>query len=78
MFESKIKLNSLKEVQDFNKAIQSVSSDVDIKAGRIEIDAKSIMGLFALDLSKPLIINANTSDELAISQLEAIVSKFAL
>ena len=36
--------------------------DIDLVSGRYAIDAKSIMGIFSLDLSKPIQLNAHTDD----------------
>ena len=36
---------------------------MDLQSGKYYVDAKSIMGIFSLDLSKPLILNAGTEDE---------------
>ena len=36
---------------------------MDLQSGKYYVDAKSIMGIFSLDLSKPLVLNADTDDE---------------
>jgi len=42
--------------------------DMDLQSGKYYVDAKSIMGIFSLDLSKPLILNADTDDEELIKE----------
>ena len=41
---------------------------MDLQSGKYYVDAKSIMGIFSLDLSKPLILNADTNDEHLIKE----------
>ena len=63
-----IRLNSIGEVKEFNRIAATVPGDVDLHSGRYCVDAKSIMGIFSLDLSKPLILNADTEDEQKIKE----------
>ena len=49
----KICLNSIEKVKSFVNAITRFDVDFDLVSGRYVIDAKSIMGIFSLDLSKP-------------------------
>ena len=57
-----ISLNSIEKVKSFVNAITQFHFDFDLISGRYVIDAKSIMGIFSLDLSKPieLAIHAET------------------
>ena len=50
----KISLNSIDKVKSFVNDITKFDSDFDLVSGRYVIDAKSIMGIFSLDLSKPI------------------------
>lgn len=50
----KISLNSIDKVKAFVNAVAQFDSDFDLVSGRYVIDAKSIMGIFSLDLSKPI------------------------
>ena len=59
----KISLNSIDKVKAFVNEISKFDCDFDLVSGRYVIDAKSIMGIFSLDLSKVLILNADTDDE---------------
>lgn len=47
-------LNSIEKVKYFVNTITQYDGDFDLSSGRYVIDAKSIMGIFSLDLSKPL------------------------
>ena len=55
-----VSLNSIEKVKTFVNDINRFECDFDLVSGRYVIDAKSIMGIFSLDLSKPieLIIHA--------------------
>ena len=53
----KISLNSIDKVKAFVNEVTKFESDFDLVSGRYVIDAKSIMGIFSLDLSKPIYLN---------------------
>lgn len=55
-----ISLNSIDKVKSFVNDISKFDFDFDLVAGRYVIDAKSIMGIFSLDLSKPIDLNIHT------------------
>ena len=46
----KVSLNTIEKVKDFVKQVQNIDASVDLVSGRYVIDAKSIMGIFSLDL----------------------------
>ncbi len=49
-----ISLNSIDKVKSFVNEITKFDTDFDLVSGRYVIDAKSIMGIFSLDLSRPI------------------------
>ena len=53
----KVSLNSIDKVKTFVNDINRFDFDFDLVSGRYVIDAKSIMGIFSLDLSKPIDLN---------------------
>ena len=53
----KISLSSIDKVKSFVNDINRFDCDFDLVSGRYIIDAKSIMGIFSLDLSKPITLN---------------------
>ena len=59
-----ISLNSIGKVKSFVNAITQFESDFDLISGRYVIDAKSIMGIFSLDLSKPIDLAIHTEESL--------------
>ena len=54
-----ISLNSIDKVKAFVNDISKYNFDFDLVSGRYVIDAKSIMGIFSLDLSKPINLNVH-------------------
>ena len=54
-----ISLNSIDKVKAFVNEITKFDNDFDLVSGRYVIDAKSIMGIFSLDLSKPINLNVH-------------------
>lgn len=56
----KISLNSIDKVKSFVNEITKFDYDFDLVSGRYVIDAKSIMGIFSLDLSKPIELAIHT------------------
>ena len=57
-----ISLNSIDKVKSFVNDISKFDFDFDLVSGRYVIDAKSIMGIFSLDLSKPITLNVHADD----------------
>ncbi len=53
----KISLNSIDKVKSFVNDLTKFDTDFDLVSGRYVIDAKSIIGIFSLDLSKPIDLN---------------------
>ena len=57
-----ISLNSIDKVKSFVNDISRFDYDFDLVSGRYVIDAKSIMGIFSLDLSKPIELNIHATE----------------
>ena len=60
----KISLNSIDKVKSFVNDLTKFDTDFDLVSGRYVIDAKSIMGIFSLDLSKPIDLNIHAESGL--------------
>ena len=69
-----IKLETINDVKNFVSAVTTFECDFDIVADRYVVDAKSIMGIFSLDLSKPPDLHINTDDEKEISAVLKAIS----
>ena len=59
-----ISLNSIDKVKSFVNDITRFDYDFDLVSGRYVIDAKSIMGIFSLDLSKPINLNIHAEEDI--------------
>ena len=61
-----ILLKTIQDVREFVNIVVQVEYEVDLAQGRYNIDAKSIMGIFSLDLLSPitLIAHSDFADEL--------------
>ncbi len=70
-----ISLNSIDKVKSFVNDISKFDFDFDLVSGRYVIDAKSIMGIFSLDLSKPISLNIHADDE-SIDSIMAILERY--
>jgi len=57
-----ILLSSVSNVKTFVETVSHCDFDVDLVSGRFTVDAKSIMGIFSLDLSKPITLVAHTEN----------------
>ncbi|MFI3167706.1 MAG: HPr family phosphocarrier protein [Bacillota bacterium] len=57
-----IKLSEAEKVKHFVNIVTKYDFDVDLRSGRFVVDAKSILGLFSLDLSKPITVEAHSDD----------------
>jgi len=57
-----ISLNSIDKVKSFVNDISRFNYDFDLVSGRYVIDAKSIMGIFSLDLSKPIELSIHADE----------------
>jgi phosphocarrier protein HPr len=63
-----ISLSSINSVKDFVNIVNKYDYDIDLSSGRYVVDAKSIMGIFSLDLSKPIKMTAHTDDAAALME----------
>lgn len=63
MREIEIILNSIDKVKNFVSIVTKFDADLDLINGRYVIDAKSIMGIFSMDLSKPIVLRIHEGME---------------
>ena len=57
-----VSLDSINDVKSFVNAVNKYEFEVDLVSGRYIVDAKSIMGIFSLDLLKPITVNIQSDD----------------
>lgn len=58
----KIKLSTVEDVREFNKIACKICGNVDLQGARYIVDAKSILGVFSLDLSQNLTLITPTKE----------------
>jgi len=58
-----IKLSSIQDVREFVETVTRYDIEIDLSCGRYVVDAKSIMGIFSLDLMNAITLTAHTDDE---------------
>ena len=62
MTNVKIMLSSINDVKNLVNIVNKYDFDIDLISDRYVVDAKSIMGIFSLDLTKPITVDAHTED----------------
>lgn len=72
----KIKLKNPERIRDFINIVEKFKSDVDIMTDRTIIDAKSIIGIFALDLTGDIYVRIISDDLVERRKFEAEMENF--
>ncbi len=70
-----IKLSFAEEVKTFVNIVNRYDYDMDLRAGRHVVDAKSILGIFSLDLSRPIALEVYTD---SCEELERDIAQFKI
>ena len=70
MHTVQVNLNSVEKVRAFVNSVNTFDSEFDLVSGRFVIDAKSIMGIISLDLSKPITLNIYSDDDAIMESLK--------
>ena len=73
-----ISLNSIDKVKSFVNDITKFENDFDLVSGRYVIDAKSIMGIFSLDLSKPIDLNIHAESESSVNEILNVLAPYLI
>ena len=68
MKQEMIMLKTINDVKAFVNSVAKYDFDVDLLSGRYAVDAKSIMGIFSLDLSKPINLTIYNDDDAEIME----------
>ena len=68
MVKLTVKIVSMQDADKFNKLCSKFDCDMDLQSGKYYVDAKSIRGIFSLDLRKQLILNADKDDEAKVNE----------
>ena len=67
-----VNINSIDKVKTFVNTVTAYDAEFDLVSGRFVIDAKSIMGIFSLDLSKPITLNIHADGDSVDSVMEVL------
>lgn len=71
-----ITLSSIVDVKNFVNIVNKYETDIDLTSGRYVVDAKSIMGIFSLDLSKPIKVDVHSDDcDALMAELAPFITK---
>ena len=74
MLEKTIVLGQIEDVKKFVNIAMSKNYDIDLTSGKYTVNAKSIMGIFSLDLTKPIIMLAHcNSDDKLICDIQQFI-----
>ena len=68
-----IRLSTIQDVRDFVDIVTAANTDVDLSSGRYVVDAKSIMGIFRLDLLKPIQLTAHGEDPALFEKIKPFI-----
>ena len=72
----KIKLSTIADVRDFVNLVAAYDGEIDLISGRYVVDAKSIMGIFSLDLLSPITLQTEGPDaDALIEKLQKYIVK---
>lgn len=71
-----VNLNDFITARKFINEASKFISDIDVIKGRYVIDGKSAMGIFTLDLSKPIDVEIHSNDLYEIKRFNDIMSEF--
>ena len=72
--QKKIKISSVDEAKEFVSKAVACDFDIDVFYNRIVVDAKSILGVFSLDLNRTLTVRCNGSDD----KFNQVLDQFAI
>lgn len=70
----KINLNELSKVKEFVIATQNLVEPVILRSGEYVVDAKSILGILSLDLSKPVELEVKFSEKDSVNHIQSVYS----
>jgi len=78
MKKIKIKLSTIEDVRNFVTVLTKYNIDLDLQSGRYTVDARSLMGIFSLDLLKPIDFIINSDDENIVNAVLADVKTWSV
>lgn len=73
MQQVNVKFKDVKQVEQFVRIIEKFETHFDLGSGQRVVNAKSILGVFALDLSKPLSLRYSSKDTVIIDKIQPFI-----
>ena len=74
--ELHVRINSIDRVKNLVKDAESFNCDIDAISGKYTLNAKSIMGIFSIDLTKPILLRIISEDRQEILRFYEVMSKY--
>lgn len=68
MVKRVVEILNINDVQEFNRICSQFDCDMDLSQGKYTVDAKSIMGIFSLNLEESLELLAYTDEEMSVDE----------
>jgi len=76
MKKMQIKLSTIEDVRNFVSSLSKYTVDLDLQSGRYTVDARSLMGIFSLDLLKPIDFIIYSEDQVVVNSVLADVKQW--
>jgi phosphotransferase system HPr-like phosphotransfer protein len=73
-----VRLNTIEKVKNFVAIVSKIDIDIDLIVDRYVIDAKSIMGIFSVDLTRNLLVKPHTDDRHEYEDIKEKVREFII
>ena len=73
-----ISINTIDKVKRFVNLTNQCEADVDIISGRLLVDAKSIMGIFSMDLTRPMTLRVHESNIEKLEEYKKMFEEFII
>lgn len=73
-----ISINTIDKVKRFVNLTNRCDADVDIISGRLLVDAKSIMGIFSMDLTRPMTLRVHESNIEKLEEYKKLFEEFII
>ena len=70
-----ILLEMASQVKKFVNIVQSYSFEIDLRSDRYVIDAKSVLGIFSLDLSKPVNVEIHAEEDDELEKCDELIEQ---
>lgn len=75
MITAQVLLNNIENVNRFVAKMSEKDYDIDLSSGKYLVNAKSMMGVLSIDLTKPVTVTAETDDENFLCEIDEYIVK---